>query len=139
MLQTRQGRHLSAAVMLLAMLAATPVKAKVQAVIVQWGEMEVGEPAGPLGPEYQEHSLGAGHEVTFERFINQNDHIPAQLCRRFRFSRLARRRARGRLARSCVGPGQPSDHHPAGWRIQRTRHSDAACHGGWGRHIVRLR
>ena len=85
MLQTRQGRHLSAAVMLLAMLAAKPVKAKVQAVIVQWGEMEVGEPAGPLGPEYQEHSLGAGHEVTFERFINQNDHIPAQLCRSFGF------------------------------------------------------
>ena len=57
--------------------------AKIQAVIVQWGEMEVGEVSGPLGPEYDEHSLGPGHEVTSEHFLNQDDHIPAQLCRSF--------------------------------------------------------
>lgn len=62
-----------------------PAQAKLRAVIVEWGEVEVGDPAGPLGPEYQEHSLGQGHEVGYSRFINHDDHVPAQLCRSFGF------------------------------------------------------
>ena len=71
--------------MLPALLAAMPARAKIQAVIVKWGEIEVGDEAGPLGPEYQEHALSRGHEVSSTRFINQDDHIPAQLCRSFGF------------------------------------------------------
>ncbi len=66
-------------------LATSPAAAwaKVQGVIVRWGEVEVGDSAGPLGPDYQERSLGEGHEVTSTRFLNYDDHIPAQLCRNF--------------------------------------------------------
>ena len=63
--------------------APLPVQAKLRAVIVEWGEVEVGDPAGPLGPEYQEHSLSQGHEVGYTRFINHDDHVLAQLCRNF--------------------------------------------------------
>ncbi len=83
-----RARHAASAVlatMVWAAASAAPAQARIQAVIVQWGEMEVGEPQGLLGPEYQEHALGQGHEVAFERFINHDDHIPAQLCRSFGF------------------------------------------------------
>ena len=65
------------------LLSAPDAHAKLRAVIVRWGEVEVGDAAGPLGPEYQEHSLNQGHHVTSSRFVNNDDHIPAQLCRSF--------------------------------------------------------
>ena len=78
---------LCVAAVLWAALAGVPhaADAKLRAVIVEWGEVEVGDPAGPLGPEYQEHSLGQGHEVGYTRFLNHDDHVPAQLCRSFGF------------------------------------------------------
>ncbi len=83
---TAPGPSWSALALVVA-LAISPAAAlaKVQGVIVRWGEVEVGDLAGPLGPDYQEHSLGEGHEVTSTRFLNHDDHIPAQLCRNFGF------------------------------------------------------
>ena len=66
-------------------MAGTAASAKIRAVIVQWGEAEVVESDKPLGPEYQEHSLGAGRETAASRWVNHSDHVPAQLCRSFGF------------------------------------------------------
>ena len=74
-----------AAMALLAMSALAPARARVRAVVVQWGEIEVGEPAGPLGPEYDEHSLSRGQAVASSRYVNHEDHVAAQLCRAFGF------------------------------------------------------
>ncbi len=70
---------------LVALSLAAPAQAKVQAVVVQWGEIEVGEVAGPLGPEYQEHSLSHGHAVSSSHYVNHDETVPAQLCRSFGF------------------------------------------------------
>ena len=80
MLQTLRA---GLAVLGLALLLPLAAQAKIHAVIVRWGEIQVGEAAGPLGPEYQEHALSQGHQVTSTEFINHDDHIPAQLCRSF--------------------------------------------------------
>ena len=101
-------RGFALACLALSSLCPAPAQAKLRAVIVRWGEVEVGDPAGPLGPEYQEHSLNQGHQVTSSRFINNDDHIPAQLCRSF-----------GLVAWLAGGPGdvlpdriQLRVHHP---------------------------
>ena len=62
-----------------------PAAAKIRAIVVQWGEVAVLESDKTLGPEYQEHSLSPGREVTWSKYINHNDHVPAQLCRGFGF------------------------------------------------------
>ncbi len=56
--------------------------AKVQAVIVEWGEIQAvsGE---KLGPDYQEQSLGEGRKLLASRYVNHRTEIAAQLCRRF--------------------------------------------------------
>ena len=63
-------------------LCAGPAQAKVGAVIVAWGEIDAST-GGPLGPDYQERSLGQGRELHDARYINHDTQIPAQLCRRF--------------------------------------------------------
>ena len=75
---TRLGTLGLAASLLLPLAA----QAKIQAVIVQWGELEA-EDGGPLGPEYEQHGLGPGRQVDDARYINHDTTIKAQLCRRF--------------------------------------------------------
>ena len=62
-----------------------PAAAKIRAVVVQWGEVDVLKSDKALGPEYQEHSLSHGREATLSKYVNHDDHIPAQLCRGFGF------------------------------------------------------
>jgi hypothetical protein len=73
--------------LLLATLLAVPVAAaaKVRVIIVEWGEMEVQRSDSPLGPEFEEHSLGPGYQSAESHFINHDDSVPAELCRSFGF------------------------------------------------------
>ena len=75
-------RPVAALVGAIALLSPFTVRARVQAVIVQWGELEA-EDGGPLGPEYEQHGLGPGRNVHNSHYINHNTTITAQLCRRF--------------------------------------------------------
>ncbi len=70
-----------------ALSAAMPssAAARVHAVVVQWGEVAVVESDKVLGPEYQEHSLSRGREVSWSKYLNHDDHVLAQLCRGFGF------------------------------------------------------
>ena len=77
---TRRGRLLAASLALV--LCAGTAEAKVGAVIVAWGEIEAAT-GRPLGPDYQERSLGQGRELSDARYVNHETQIPAQLCRRF--------------------------------------------------------
>ncbi len=63
----------------------SPAAAKIRSVVVQWGEVAVVASDKVLGPEYQEHSLSRGHEVAWSKYVNHDDHVPAQLCRGFGF------------------------------------------------------
>ncbi len=76
---------ISSVMALSAAMPSTAANAKVRAVVVQWGEVEVVESDKVLGSEYQEHSLSHGREVTFGKYISNSDHVLAQLCRSFGF------------------------------------------------------
>ena len=62
--------------------------AKVQAVIVEWGEIQAvsGE---KLGPDYQEQSLGEGRKLLASRYVNHHTEIAAQLLPAFRGDGMA--------------------------------------------------
>ncbi len=65
-----------------ALLLPGAASAKVQAVIVAWGEVDA-VPGKPLGEAYQQHSLGVGHQLLAARYVNHESELAAQLCRRF--------------------------------------------------------
>ena len=75
-------RLVSLAALATALAVPTVARAKVLATIIEWGEIEA-TTGPPLGPEYQEHGLGPGRELTASHYVNHDTTIPAQLCRGF--------------------------------------------------------